>query len=358
MDEKLIAPCGMNCGICVSYLAMQNNLKKKGFSKKYCEGCLPRGKNCAFMKGNCELLGKGLVRFCYECKEFPCRRLKSLDKRYRDKYHMSMIENQEFIQEHGIEKFLEKEEKKWKCPKCGDAVCCHNGLCMNCQLDILLQNKKYCWDDEKAGMSVNLITEENLISLEKDQISQLAQTLEQGEIEKLVDWLSLKDDKVRYNAFLLLQERSKQNADVYPYWNVFQSKLKNENSYQRSIGIMLIAENVKWDLEDKMNDIIQEYLNCLYDEKMITVRQCIQSLKIIARETTAFHEKITNDLLKYDVMAVRESMRKLVLLDIIDTLVEIRKAQDKKEINEFILQALTGEILDKKSKKRIEGLLL
>lgn len=57
-------------------------------------------------------------------------------------------------------------------------------------------------------------------------------------------------------------------------------------------------------------------------------------------------------------MAVRESMRKLILLDIIDTLIEIRKEQDKKEINEFIFQALTGEILDKKSKKIIEGLLL
>lgn len=25
MEEKLIAPCGMNCALCVSYLAMQND---------------------------------------------------------------------------------------------------------------------------------------------------------------------------------------------------------------------------------------------------------------------------------------------------------------------------------------------
>ena len=66
MQENLIAPCGMNCGLCASYLAMKNDLKKKGFNKKYCEGCIPRGKNCTFMKGNCDLIGKGKVRFCYE----------------------------------------------------------------------------------------------------------------------------------------------------------------------------------------------------------------------------------------------------------------------------------------------------
>jgi hypothetical protein len=29
MEEKLIAPCGMNCGVCVSYLAMKNDLNKQ-----------------------------------------------------------------------------------------------------------------------------------------------------------------------------------------------------------------------------------------------------------------------------------------------------------------------------------------
>jgi hypothetical protein len=145
MEERLIAPCGMNCGICVSYLANKNDINKKGFHKTYCPGCLPRGKNCAFMKKNCELLGKGLVRFCYECGDFPCRRLKALDKRYSDNYHMSMIENLCFIKDNGIMKFLEKEEIKWRCPECGGTICCHNGLCLSCSLDRLQNYKKYRW---------------------------------------------------------------------------------------------------------------------------------------------------------------------------------------------------------------------
>ena len=147
MEEQLVAPCGMNCALCVSYLAMKNDLKKKGFSKTYCAGCLPRGKNCAFMKQQCDLLGQGKVRFCYECDDFPCRRLKGLDKRYRERYHMSMIENLKHIRDHGMARFLDDEAARWRCPRCGEAICCHNGLCLSCDLEKLRQKKTYRWDE-------------------------------------------------------------------------------------------------------------------------------------------------------------------------------------------------------------------
>lgn len=145
MEEKLIAPCGMNCGLCVSYLAMKHDLNKKGFSKRYCPGCRPRGKNCTFMKKSCDLLGKGLVQFCFLCANYPCKRLRDLDHRYNSRYHMSMLENLRFIKDNGMDSFLEKEKTKWCCPECGATICCHNGLCLNCNLHILRQNKKYCW---------------------------------------------------------------------------------------------------------------------------------------------------------------------------------------------------------------------
>ncbi|MBN1190387.1 MAG: DUF3795 domain-containing protein [Dehalococcoidales bacterium] len=153
MEEKLIARCGMNCGLCVSFLAMKNDLNKKGFARKYCPGCLPRGKNCTFMERHCGPLGKGTIRFCYECHDYPCRRLKDLDKRYRTKYHMSMIENLEYIKAYGIELFLEKEAAKRRCPECGGVICCHNGLCLSCGLDKLCRNKKYHWGNNGEGMA-------------------------------------------------------------------------------------------------------------------------------------------------------------------------------------------------------------
>ncbi len=71
-----------------------------------------------------------------------------MDKRYRTKYHMSMTENLEYIQTHGMEEFLKKEKEQWRCPGCGGVICCHNGLCLNCNADTLLSNRKYRWGEE------------------------------------------------------------------------------------------------------------------------------------------------------------------------------------------------------------------
>ncbi len=148
MEKELIAPCGMNCSVCIAYLAKKHDLHKQGLRRTYCEGCLPRGKNCLHMADKCEKLGNGLVRFCFECTDFPCKRLKALDKRYRTKYHLSMIENLTYINKHGIGNFLEIEKEKWMCSGCGGTVCCHNGLCLCCQTDKLRQNRKYRWGEE------------------------------------------------------------------------------------------------------------------------------------------------------------------------------------------------------------------
>ena len=148
MEERLIAPCGLNCGVCVSYLAEKHDLNQRGFRRTYCPGCLPRGKNCLHMGDQCPKLAEGLVRFCYECEGFPCKRLKVLDQRYRKKYHSSPIANLRNAQDHGMEDFLDTEKDRWGCPDCGDVICCHNGLCLNCRIDVLRQNRKYRWGEQ------------------------------------------------------------------------------------------------------------------------------------------------------------------------------------------------------------------
>jgi hypothetical protein len=109
MNTKLIAPCGMNCNLCMAYLRDKNR----------CPGCRASDKDKAIscrrcIIKNCEILRQNKLRFCSpKCKNYPCARLKSLDKRYRTKYAMSMIENLEFIDKKGIRKFLKNEEKRW-----------------------------------------------------------------------------------------------------------------------------------------------------------------------------------------------------------------------------------------------------
>ncbi|MFA5801027.1 MAG: hypothetical protein WC911_00980 [Thermoleophilia bacterium] len=42
-----------------------------------------------------------------------------LDKRYRTKYGMSMIENLEIIRQVGVRDIFRREKQRWACPKCG-----------------------------------------------------------------------------------------------------------------------------------------------------------------------------------------------------------------------------------------------
>ncbi|MBG0786891.1 MAG: DUF3795 domain-containing protein [Anaerolineaceae bacterium] len=148
LKGELIAPCGMNCALCVAYQFRQHDINQKGFHRSYCPGCLPRGENCLHMGDKCELLRDGKVRFCFECSKFPCSRLKALDKRYRTKYHLSMIENLTFIMDNGLDAFIGNEVQQWTCDKCGSSlICCHNGLCLTCDLEVLIQNKKYRWGE-------------------------------------------------------------------------------------------------------------------------------------------------------------------------------------------------------------------
>ena len=72
------------------------------------------------------------AKYCFKCKNFPCDYLKHLDKRYRIKYNMSMIENLENINKLGIRKFIKNEKMKWGCPECGGTICVHKGYCYRC----------------------------------------------------------------------------------------------------------------------------------------------------------------------------------------------------------------------------------
>ena len=148
MREELIAPCGMDCVVCSSYLALKNDVRTKGVRMAYCKGCRPRDKKCAFLKKKCELLLKNKVRFCYECEEFPCENLEHIDKRYQTFFRMSLIDNLKLIKKHGLTKFLDSQKKKWQCPNCGEVICCHNGICFSCDLEKLKNKKKrYRWED-------------------------------------------------------------------------------------------------------------------------------------------------------------------------------------------------------------------
>jgi hypothetical protein len=128
---ELIAPCGMNCGICKGYLAYTHQVPRVRGKISYCAGCQPRAKNC-YIKRSCKKLTHHEVQSCSECETMPCEKLAHLDKRYRERYGMSMVENLKLLKATGMDEFLKVQAERFRCLSCGGVVCVHDGKCYDC----------------------------------------------------------------------------------------------------------------------------------------------------------------------------------------------------------------------------------
>lgn len=124
----LIAPCGMNCAICKAYLAYKHDTPRQRGKVFHCAGCRPRSKN-SFIKRKCTKLTNNPAQFCYECEALPCESVDRVDRRYRQRYGMSLVENLKMIKAKGMDSFLQSQSEKYSCPTCGDVVCVHDGKC-------------------------------------------------------------------------------------------------------------------------------------------------------------------------------------------------------------------------------------
>ncbi len=127
IPTTLIAPCGMNCRLCVAFTRAQNP----------CPGCRaddgakPKTRVRCFIK-TCAIRKRRAARFCLGCDRFPCGKLKHLDQRYRTRYGMSMIENLATIGAIGVRRFAAEEAKRWRCTGCGELLCVHKPRCLSC----------------------------------------------------------------------------------------------------------------------------------------------------------------------------------------------------------------------------------
>ena len=129
---ELIAPCGMNCGICKRYLAYSRGVPVERGKVIHCQGCRPSNKNC-YVKRGCKKLAKKEITFCFECDNLPCENfINRLERRYRKRYNMSMVENLQELKEKGMETFLKNQERRYRCPKCGDVISVHDRKCYAC----------------------------------------------------------------------------------------------------------------------------------------------------------------------------------------------------------------------------------
>lgn len=130
--EAMIAPCGLNCALCKNALT----------SERPCHGCNgDDGVKTDFCANRC-----GIKRcpkraalpggFCDQCPDYPCKDVIEKETRYASQYPVteSPMGNLYVIRREGMDAFLAREEKRWRCA-CGGVICAHTGVCSSCQAE-------------------------------------------------------------------------------------------------------------------------------------------------------------------------------------------------------------------------------
>ena len=137
VNRNLVGRCGIYCGSCIIYGAYKDSeqLRQRVAERDNCEpgeirceGCqtvLADGWNSKEWGKNCRIVkcleAKGLD-FCYECDTYPnCQKFRDLaDSCVR--HGEQLMENLSKIESGRVEEWLEDEEKKWRCLKCGKPI--------------------------------------------------------------------------------------------------------------------------------------------------------------------------------------------------------------------------------------------
>jgi hypothetical protein len=114
--ENMVAPCGIDCGICEMHTCKDNPEMMKTFigrgvpvDKIPCKGCRAIDGNCPVIPSKCDTLiciqNKGLD-FCYECNDFPCNMLHPCSDRANILPHNLKVFNLCTIKNKGVDGFI------------------------------------------------------------------------------------------------------------------------------------------------------------------------------------------------------------------------------------------------------------
>ncbi|MFH1090465.1 MAG: DUF3795 domain-containing protein [Pseudomonadota bacterium] len=141
VDKRLLAPCGLYCGVCGVLIAHRD--KNENFLARlaefygcrpedlHCEGCLSgvRAEFCRICHIRACTLEKG-YEGCHQCQDWPCSYIEDFPLPVGKRVIMRTIP---YWREAGTERFVDEEEKRYKCPNCGYILFRGAKRCRECQ---------------------------------------------------------------------------------------------------------------------------------------------------------------------------------------------------------------------------------
>jgi hypothetical protein len=155
IDPNFISPCGLYCGVCAIHIAHRDNNEK--FKKRLvdlykgevqgkgtlpnsdaltrdniqCHGCL--SDNLFMHCRQCNIRNctreKGYIG-CHQCDEFPCKYIENFPMAVGKKVILRSVP---YRRKFGDKKWIEDEEARYFCPKCGNKVFRGVVKCNNCK---------------------------------------------------------------------------------------------------------------------------------------------------------------------------------------------------------------------------------
>ena len=115
-DEKCASICGLFCGACPSFPDECHGCFSD-FVREGCRGCADHGFwDCA--------LSHNVTR-CYECREFPCKKLEEFSTKPIINgicNHANVIPDSLHMKEVGVSQWISEKISEHKCPKCGRLI--------------------------------------------------------------------------------------------------------------------------------------------------------------------------------------------------------------------------------------------
>ena len=125
LSNETAGICGLFCGTCQMFPEHCDGcLSDRVFS--YCVQCRHGFRDCA---------KEHQVTWCWECTAFPCERLEGFSKEHIVNgicHHEHVIEDLQYMKEHGVEAWVQMQEQTNRCSACGTLMHWFEPNCQKC----------------------------------------------------------------------------------------------------------------------------------------------------------------------------------------------------------------------------------
>ena len=137
--------------------------------------------------------------------------------------------------------------------------------------------------------------------------------------ENIIAKLTAKDDKYACGLADKIISESQETDEWYEYFDEFASLLEHPKSLVRNRVLYILAANAQWDVENRFDKIISDFLTHITDEKPITARQCVKALAQGGMAKPQYIPRILSSLHSADLSKYKDSMRPLIEKDMEET---------------------------------------